>query len=226
MKMMKYLKIVFTTVTILLLYTSNIEASLSVHPGFIIDTLYAGNNNTSLFHITNLGPASPLDYLLSADVSWISFSSISGSINAGDTVEIEISYDLSNLQNGINNANIYVGDPHHGPITIPVEIYFQNTTDVKEEFSTGNPDSFSLTQNYPNPFNPATKILYSVPETQEVVIKLFNILGNEIMTLVNGERPKGTYIIDLDMSGYPSGVYFYMVRTPSYAETKKMILNK
>jgi hypothetical protein len=223
---MKYLKIVFATVTVLLFFTSNIEASLSVNPGLIIDTLYAGGNNTSQLYITNLGPVSPLNYSLSADVSWISFSSTSGSINVGDTVEIEISYDISYLQNGINNANIYVGDPHHGPITIPVGIYFQNTTDVTEEFLSGNLDSFSLNQNYPNPFNPATKIFYSIPETQNVMIKLFNILGNEIMTLVNGERPKGRYIIDLDMSGYPSGVYFYMIRTPFYTETKKMILNK
>lgn len=205
---------------------TKIEASLSAHPGILRDTVNQLSNTSAEIHITNVGPTSTLDYQLSADVSWISFSSTSGSINVGDTVEIEISYDISYLQNGINNANIYVGDPHHGPITIPVEIYFQNTTDVTEEFLSGNPDSFSLTQNYPNPFNPATKIFYSIPETQNVMIKLFNILGNEIMTLVNGERPKGRYIIDLDMSGYPSGVYFYMIRTPFYTETKKMILNK
>lgn len=224
--MKKYLKPISTILLVLLLFTSKMEASLSVHPDFIQDTVYIGGNNTSVLHITNVGPVSVLDYQISANVTWITFSSTSGSINLGDTVTIEITYDVPSLQPGINNANIYIEDPHHGPITVPVEIYFQNTTDVKEEFSSGNPDSFSLTQNYPNPFNPATKILYSVPETQKVILKVFNVLGNEIMTLVNGEKTKGSYSINLDMAGYPSGVYFYKIQTEKFTETKKMTLTK
>lgn len=223
---MKHLKTLFITALIILLFTSNIEASLSVHPDMISDTVSAGGNNTSLLHITNLGPTPSLEYSLSADVIWISFSSTFGTINEGDTVEIVISYDISNLQSGSNFANVIVGDPHHGPITIPVEIYFQSTTDIIEEFSPNNPDDFSLEQNYPNPFNPTTKIIYSVPETQQIVIRVFNVLGNEIMTLVDGVRQKGNYSINLDMSGFPSGVYFYMMQTQLYVETKKMILNK
>lgn len=223
---MKYLKTFFISAVITLFFTSNIEASLSVHPGIIIDTVSTGGNNISILHITNVGPVPVLDYQLSSDVSWISFSSTIGTINEGDTVEIEISYDVSYLQSGTNYANIFVGDPHHGPITIPIEIYFQSTTDVKEEFSPNNPEVFSLEQNYPNPFNPATKIIYTVPETQQIVIKVFNVLGNEIMTLVDGVKSIGSYTINLDMDGYPSGVYFYNIKTEKFVETKKMILNK
>ena len=223
---MKYLKTFFITAVVILFFTSNIEASLSVHPDMISDTVSVGGNNTSLLHITNLGPTPSLEYSLSADVIWISFSSTFGIINEGDTVEILISYDISNLQSGANYANIIVGDPHHGPITIPVEIYFQSTTDINEEYSPNNPGVFLLEQNYPNPFNPATKIIYAVPETQQIVIKVFNVLSNEIMTLVDGLKSKGSYTINLDMNGYPSGVYFYNIKTEKFIETKKMILNK
>jgi hypothetical protein len=209
---------------LLIFFSIKAEASLSTHPEMLRDTIYVGNNETSLLHITS--STSTLGYDLSSDAAWISFSSTSGSINAGDTVSITIYYDAVNLQSGINNANIYIGDPHHGPITIPVEVYVQSTTDVKEEYSPNSPASFSLMQNYPNPFNPSTKINYTLPETQKVVIKVYNILGNEIMTLVNGEKSKGSYSLNLDLSDYTSGVYFYAIKTPKYYATKKMILTK
>src|SRR3989339_215691 len=221
-----YLKSVYTLIMALLIFTSNTEASLSAHPGVITDTIYAGRINTSVLHITNLGPASYLDYLLSSDASWITFSTTYGSINQGDSITVDIIYDVSFLQSGINSSNIYIGDPHHGPITIPVEIYFQTATDVKEEYLPNNPISFSLNQNYPNPFNPSTKINYSIPEAQKVLIKVFNVLGNEIMTLVNGEKAKGSYTVAIDLSGYSSGVYLYLIKTPKFNETKKMILTK
>ena len=211
-------------ILLLMFFSIKAEASLSSHPGIIKDTIYVGSNETSLLHITN--STSTLRYDLSSDVVWISFSSTSGSINAGDTVSIAIYYDVINLQNGINNANIYIGDPHHGPVIIPVEVYVQSTTDVKEEYSPNSPSSFSLMQNYPNPFNPSTKINYSLSETQKVVIKVYNILGNEIMTLVDGEKSKGSYSLNLDLSDYASGVYLYAIKTPQYYKTRKMILTK
>jgi hypothetical protein len=98
------------------------------------------------------------------------------------------------------------------------------------------PYTFYLYQNFPNPFNPSTKIKYSVPYSSKVVIKVFDILGNEIETLVNEEKPAGTYEVEFNISsisgsvsakgGYASGVYFYQLRTNEYVETKKMILLK
>jgi len=85
---------------------------------------------------------------------------------------------------------------------------------------------FELQQNYPNPFNPNTKIKYSVPQLSEVTIKVFDILGNEIVTLVNEEKPTGTYEITWYAESLPSGVYFYQLRADSYVETKKMVLLK
>jgi hypothetical protein len=85
---------------------------------------------------------------------------------------------------------------------------------------------YVLTQNYPNPFNPTTKIKYSVPQTSNIVIKIFDILGNEIETLVNEERQAGTYEITWYVENLPSGVYFYQLQAGNFVETKKMILMK
>jgi hypothetical protein len=87
-------------------------------------------------------------------------------------------------------------------------------------------NEYSLEQNHPNPFNPKTKIKYSIPYSSNVVIKVFDILGNEIETLVNEEKPVGSYEITWYAENLPSGVYFYELRVGSFGETKKMVLIK
>jgi hypothetical protein len=101
---------------------------------------------------------------------------------------------------------------------------FEYSLEVKVEV--GTPLEFSLEQNYPNPFNPNTKIKYSVPHSSNVTIKVFDILGNEIETLVNEEKPVGRYEINFNASSLPSGVYFYQLRAGNFVGTKKMILLK
>ena len=88
------------------------------------------------------------------------------------------------------------------------------------------PTEYSLIQNYPNPFNPSTKIKYSIPQTSQVQIKVFDVLGNEIETLVNEEKPAGTYELNWNAASLPSGVYFYQLRAGSFVKTKKMVLMK
>jgi photosystem II stability/assembly factor-like uncharacterized protein len=97
---------------------------------------------------------------------------------------------------------------------------------VEEEEIDEMPTEFLLSQNYPNPFNPSTKIKYSVPQTSQVVIKVFDILGNEIEILVNEEKPAGTFEITWSSANLPSGVYFYQLKAGNYIETKKMLLLK
>jgi hypothetical protein len=93
-----------------------------------------------------------------------------------------------------------------------------------ESSSSEPPLHFSMAQNFPNPFNPITKIKYSISQLSTVVIKVFDILGNEIESLVNEEKQTGTYEIEFDGSGLTSGIYFYRLQTDSFIETKKMIL--
>jgi len=84
--------------------------------------------------------------------------------------------------------------------------------------------NFNLSQNYPNPFNPTTTIKYSIPKLNFVTIKIYNVLGIEVATLVNEEQTVGTYELNWNAANLPSGVYFYQLRAGNYVETKKMIL--
>ena len=95
------------------------------------------------------------------------------------------------------------------------------------------PTQFSLEQNYPNPFNPSTKIKYSIPsvtlsgvEGSRVILKVYDVLGNEIATLVNEEKPAGNYEVNFDASKFSSGVYFYELQAGDFVDMKKMILIK
>ena len=88
------------------------------------------------------------------------------------------------------------------------------------------PNQFLLEQNYPNPFNPTTTIKYSVTEVSKVSLILFNLLGQEIITLVNDEKPAGNYSVNFNAVNLSSGVYFYRLQAGSFVQTKKMILLK
>ena len=85
---------------------------------------------------------------------------------------------------------------------------------------------FYLFQNYPNPFNPTTIIKYQLPNTSHVSLEVYDVLGNEIVILVNEERPAGTYEIQFDASNLSSGTYFYKLKAAEFFETNKMILLK
>ena len=111
---------------------------------------------------------------------------------------------------GTENTGIYLAD-----------LYPSNVDDINK-----TPTIFLLDQNYPNPFNPSTKIKYSIPQTSQLQIKVYDVLGNEIETLVNEEKPTGTYEITWYVANLPSGVYFYRLQAGSFVETKKMVLIK
>jgi hypothetical protein len=85
---------------------------------------------------------------------------------------------------------------------------------------------FQLHQNYPNPFNPTTAIKYQIPEISLVTLKVYDVLGSEIATLVNEEKHSGSYEIEFNATTLPSGIYFYKLQAGSFVETKKMILMK
>jgi photosystem II stability/assembly factor-like uncharacterized protein len=96
-------------------------------------------------------------------------------------------------------------------------------TDVTNETNL-YPELFSLNQNYPNPFNPTTIIAYQIPQTKFVTLKVYDILGREVATLVNEEKSAGSYEVQFTANGLTSGIYFYQLKAGDYTETKKMIL--
>ncbi len=93
-----------------------------------------------------------------------------------------------------------------------------------ESNSSEIPSSFKLDQNYPNPFNPVTKIRYSLPHLSDVSLMVYNILGQEVITLVNEQQPAGNYEVSFDATSLTSGIYLYKIQAGEYNNTKKMIL--
>jgi len=107
-------------------------------------------------------------------------------------------------------------------------------SDVVEVEFNKIPEEFRLYQNYPNPFNPSTKIKYTIPNVemnrgaslQMVTLKIYDILGNEVTTLVNEEKLPGVYEVEFDASSIASGIYLYQLKTSAFVQTNKMILTK
>jgi hypothetical protein len=98
------------------------------------------------------------------------------------------------------------------------------TTSIDNEKE--SPKSFMLSQNYPNPFNPTTTINYQIMKNDFVSLKVYDVLGNELATLVNEEKQAGTYKVQFDAFNLSSGVYFYTLKTGNFTSTRKMILTK
>jgi hypothetical protein len=103
-------------------------------------------------------------------------------------------------------------------------------TEIEEEI-TSLPDEFLLNQNYPNPFNPSTKISWQSPVSSHQTLKVFDLLGNEIATLVNEEKPAGSYEINFSVGQdsspvMASGIYFYQLQIHDKLQTRKMLLLK
>jgi hypothetical protein len=94
------------------------------------------------------------------------------------------------------------------------------------EVEAGLPRTFELAQNYPNPFNPTTLISYQLPVASDVSLKVYDVLGREVMTLVNGKQEAGSYNLNFNASNLSSGVYFYRLQAGNFVSTKKMMLVK
>jgi len=88
------------------------------------------------------------------------------------------------------------------------------------------PIVYSLGQNYPNPFNPSTIITYSIPQKSNVSLKIYDVLGKEIATLVNEQKDVGSYKVQFDAAKLSSGVYVYTIQAGDFLESRKMLLMK
>lgn len=142
-----------------------------------------------------------IDFIAQDSTSWITFAYV-----AGDNIE-----DLkANALDAIDIAKT-------------VEKVDWNITSVSEE-KYFLPSRITLSQNYPNPFNPATKIRYSIPQHSFVTMKVYDILGSEVATLINEHKKPGEYNVMFDSKNLSSGIYFYQLSVGKFIETKKMLL--
>ena len=105
-----------------------------------------------------------------------------------------------------------------------IRVYIDDPNSVGEELD--NIDRFDLFQNYPNPFNPSTKIKFSIPEKSYVTLKIYNSIGTEIETLLDEDKPAGSYDINWNATNLPSGIYFYKIQAGDFTKTNKMVLIK
>lgn len=164
--------------------------------------IFAGSFGNGVWRSTNYGS------------SW---SQINDGLGSGAYYVLSLGADNQYLFAGTNGSSIW-----RRPLS-------QLVTDVNEEINIF-PAQFSLEQNYPNPFNPSTKISFSIPNVGSglalTVLKVYDILGNEIATLVNEEKPSGVYEVEFNASQISSGIYFYKLQAGEFSETMKMTILK
>jgi hypothetical protein len=172
-----------------------------------IDSLYQyqviadDNVNDTLIYSLTTAP-----YWLSIDGATGLIEGIPSTNDLGDTlvtVRVDDSYGRTDTQ----TYTLYISPP------VAIDTKFNQI-----------PQKYALNQNYPNPFNPSTIIKYQVPELSYLTIKVYDVLGSEISSLVNEEKPAGSYEVEFDGTGLTSGIYFYQLQAGDYTDTKKMIL--
>jgi hypothetical protein len=95
-----------------------------------------------------------------------------------------------------------------------------------KQISSSVPNEYKLYQNYPNPFNPMTNIKYQISKAGFVILKIYDILGRQISTLINEKQTPGSYNVTFDATSLSSGVYFYKLQTDNFTDTKKMVIIK
>ena len=138
-------------------------------------------------------------------------------MNAGDGLKLVTTY------NNWTNNLIEYGPLSSDEMQFVFYIYYTGElTSVADNRTV--PESFWLAQNHPNPFNSSTKISYSIPNSNFVTLKIYDILGREVQTVVNGSQQAATYSINFDASRFSSGIYFYRLQVGNeFVETKKML---
>jgi outer membrane protein assembly factor BamB len=128
----------------------------------------------------------------------------------------------------VKDSSLFVGGDPYDSLTksniLIMKLDQKSSTDVGNDNMLST--SYELKQNYPNPFNPSTIIKYSIPQPSKVVIKVFDIIGNEVVTLINEEKPVGNYRVEFNATGLPSGIYFYKLQAGNFVQTKKLVYLK
>jgi hypothetical protein len=140
----------------------------------------------------------------------------------------EISSTQEYVLNGTAGETITgpAGNSEHSQYAGFWHLYLFNIITPADDHNVLKPVVFKLEQNYPNPFNPATTIKFEIPERSSVLIKIYDILGSEVKTLINKEMEAGWYSELFDASRYSSGIYICRMQAGNYMSTKKMIVLK
>jgi hypothetical protein len=159
-------------------------------------------------------------------LAWVDEVPNTGSIVPGGNQNVSVNFNAIGLTIGSYTGILKVNS--NDPVTPVKNIGLRlNVGPVGVQTNlTGIPSEFKLDQNYPNPFNPSTVINYQIPVNNFVTLKIYDLLGKEVMTLVNEQKQAGYYNVEFNATNFASGIYFYTVKAGDFKETKRMLLVK
>ena len=148
-----------------------------------------------------------------------------------DSFYVQLLIDSSSFENGVNYTacNVYSPDEVYSggdnPHNYKRKVFYKNDINIHNKL-TNIPKVYSLSQNYPNPFNQTTTIKYGIPQDGLVTIKIYDLLGRELIKLVNENLKAGYYSATFNGQNFASGIYFYRIQSNNFVQTKKMVLIK
>ncbi len=143
----------------------------------------------------------------------------------GDTVDFSLDFFTDSTILGTGHVKLVAKNMSNPSDSIVIDLYGSTQpTSVGEE--SGNPNTYSLSQNYPNPFNPSTMINFSLAKSGYTTLKIYDVLGKEVKTLIEGYTPAGNHSVNFSALNLASGLYFYRLKSGNYTDVKKMILMK
>ncbi len=194
-------------------------------------TICEDSTKFKFFHPEATNFIGNLQFGLSSDGEAIFLIDPAGSILDSVTYGISLPWDPKANGNGYTLALInpeldnamptsWVSGKRLGTPSARNDVY----SDIKK--TSNLPSDFSLSQNFPNPFNPETKILVTLPQRNEVKLKVYDVLGNQVSVLADGEFEAGSYEFIFDATGLPSGIYFYQMSAGKFNSVKKMVVLK
>ena len=176
--------------------------------------------DTASLNVSNTGSGT-MNWIAISDIFWIKVTSGASGTNNGI---IHISYNHNNSVSRVGTITI-TADGVAGSPKI-VEIRQGEAITYVVNLNLGIPGAYRFEQNYPNPFNPITKIRYGLPQESNVVINVYNVLGEEVAKLVNNFQYAGFYEVNFDASNLTSGIYIYRISAGSFIQLRKMLLIK
>ncbi len=195
---------------------------------FNVDSLRWENQSRANFNYSNDGIQTSYLFEVWVDSTWVNAQRLLSDIdlNGNNTYQSMQYWDNGVWVPSFSSRTIVISDKlSFWFLAEEVFAYYGNpATAINGLYE--HPTKFSIEQNYPNPFNPTTRIKYQVVSSQNVLIKVFDALGNEITTLVNEQKLSGVHEVEFNAAGLSSGIYFYSVQTKGFFETKKMMLIK
>jgi Secretion system C-terminal sorting domain len=217
--------------------TCRVTESPEAFGPYYVDSLLAGASSDTMeyyysykgFQIACLDDYAPVDEATLAfqtypDVPWLKVEPPDYELSLNDSIKVKFIY--TNDTTGIFFTYLVKTEGSYSHPTYYLYYRSNGITPVSVLNNKNLPKRFSLLQNYPNPFNPSTTINYQIPTSGMVSIKVYDVLGKEVATLVNEEKPAGSYEANFNAANLSSGIYFYKIQSGSFIETKKMILLK